>query len=239
MKVALINVLALLLCKYVSAIEFGQSSPVNKILSRLPKFIRDKAIPVAEDEEDDDDDDDDEDDISVSKLGALKNAIFSRKVFNAIKTITKVSVAVGVSYVVGLHATKFIRKVLKERQEQQESQQFFNEDVTTPMSELLTNLYNKDSSGIVAQMNETNFAGKSICLLFDCEKRISSPEDIKARQDYFALMANLTAKSTDMISIYIPGGNAHFLEKKMTVAPHWPFLPSSPAGMRYLMINLI
>lgn len=103
-------------------------------------------------------------------------------------------------------------------------------NATSTIFELLSDLFVKNSSTTV---DFRNISGTYICLLFDCDKSLENEEDLKARDDYFRLLANLTAKvEASTTTIYIPGrGNSHVIEKNSAFQPFWYFLSSSSKSL--------
>lgn len=177
-----------------------------------------------EDEDEVDDEEDDEDDES---LGLFEKGVYLAK---RIGVLGVSGAAVYTGYKLFQHFLKRIEKV-------NVPQEDFSSLST---AELLANLH---SEGQVESVSLTNQDGTSeyyTCILFDCEGKISSSTDQKARMDYFTLMSNLTSKvSATTKTVYIPGEkNSHIVEKNLGLASHWLFV-SSKSGLGLQKANVL
>ena len=92
-------------------------------------------------------------------------------------------------------------------------------------------------NGTASAADPASLAGNFIVLIFDCESKLDDQADKKARQDYFALMANLTGsadRSVKMKTVYIPGkGNRSIMDEQTSISglKDWTYIASSKNGL--------
>eukprot|EP01041_Mallomonas_annulata_P007739 gene7739-15828_t len=184
---------------WLTGIVAEKSSPFSKF---IPKFAQLSKVEEEDEEEEYDDEEDDE------------NMPVASGILSKIIQASKVSAGIAIAGAVGYAGTKFITRILQQSKKV--------ETVVTP-----NNDHMKSFKELLSEVTRDKDSGNYICLLFDCNNKISAAEDLKARQEYFMLMSNLT-KSSQMSTVYVPGTvNAHLLEKSNSFAPHWKFLQST------------